>query len=67
MTEQTGRTVTFQLGTSNTDLLENVEKSDDHAFTQRLNPSVQVPYYAKPQVALWSFSFASTIANKLSP
>ena len=63
MTEQAGRSVTFQLSTSNVDDLVNVEESEEHVFTQRLNPSVQVPYYAKPQVALWSLSFANTIAN----
>lgn len=63
MTEQAGRSVTFQLSTSNVDDLVNVDESEEHVFTQRLNPTVQVPYYAKPQVALWSLSFANTIAN----
>ena len=55
--------MTFQLSTSLDDDTKNVVKSPDHTFTQVLTPSVQVPYFAKPQVALWSLSFANTFAN----
>ena len=63
MSSQTGRTVTFQLSTSLDDATKQVVKSEDQTYTQILNPSVQVPYFAKPQVALWSRSFANTFAN----
>lgn len=63
MSSQTGRTVTFQLSTSLDDATKKVVKSQDQTYTQILNPPVQVPYFAKPQIALWSLSFANTFAN----
>jgi hypothetical protein len=45
------------------DKLSNVTKLESGHFVQKLNPPVQVPFYAAPKVALWSFSFANTFAN----
>ena len=65
MSSQTGRTVSFQLSTSNVGdaSMKNVREDGQGVYTQTLSPAVQVPFYAKPEVALWSLSFANTIAN----
>ena len=60
---QSGRTISFQLSTSNTDKLANVNQLGDGHYVQKLNPPVPVPFYASPKVALWSLSFSNTFAN----
>lgn len=63
MANQSGRTISFQLSTSNTDKLANVSRLGDGHYVQKLNPPVPVPFYASPKVALWSLSFSNTFAN----
>ena len=63
MANQSGRTISFQLSTSNTDKLANVSQIGDGHYMQKLNPPVPVPFYASPKVALWSLSFSNTFAN----
>ena len=52
MSTTSGRTISFQLSTSAVDKLSNVTKLESGHFVQKLNPPVQVPFYAAPKVAL---------------